>query len=111
MADLVKINALAAAAATIAALSVSAVLQLVEWLGSDSLDGQATLAAFTCKGTDAAVYRVCKSATEAGEISGLLVVARLICSTFCFWHLPSWYVGTEASGGIKVPRVWVAASR
>lgn len=42
-------------------------LQLVKWGGGDNLDGQATLAAFTCQGTEAARYRTCKSATEAGE--------------------------------------------
>lgn len=45
--------------------------QLVNWIGGDTLDGQATMAAFTCTGTEAATYRVCRTAAEAGTIINL----------------------------------------
>jgi hypothetical protein len=41
-------------------------LQLVNWIGGDLLDGEAAVLAFTCKGTDAAAYKECATATDAG---------------------------------------------
>ncbi|KAF8061962.1 leishmanolysin-like peptidase [Scenedesmus sp. PABB004] len=41
--------------------------ELVNWVGAPVIDGDATLAAFTCAGTDAAAWRVCSTATEGGK--------------------------------------------
>lgn len=53
-------------------------LQLVNWLGATPLTGGDAIAAFTCAGTDAAAYKDCASAGDAG--------ARLRCWLRCGAH-------------------------
>lgn len=47
-------------------------LQLVNWFGAgQALNGDAALLDFTCPGTTAMQYKLCRSATDAGGLGRL----------------------------------------